>query len=367
MASVTGLEGIIAAETELSLVDGEKGLLIYRGYEAKELALRVSFEEAAYLLWHGQLPTDEQLLHFRVKWKGYRSLPAELTAILDLLPEECDMMSVLRTAISAMGVLDGTDRAWPPQSEAALRYTALLPAIIAYRYRRSEGLASIEPHPELDHVANYLYMLTGTVPQLAHVKALTTYFILAMEHGMNASTFAGRVVLSTQSDIASALCAAVGAMKGPLHGGAPSEVVHMLDEIGTKDRAEMWLQQQLHTGQRLMGFGHRIYKTFDPRAEALRIMTTELSAEDAWFELAIHVEALAVQLLSSFKPGRKLYTNVEFYAAAVLRAVAMPKPLFTPTFTASRMVGWTAHLLEQASCNRIFRPQSVYVGAVPGQ
>ncbi|MEW9701589.1 citrate/2-methylcitrate synthase [Paenibacillus sp. SI8] len=365
MASVTGLEGIVAAETELSLVDGEKGLLIYRGHEAKELALRASFEEAAYLLWTGELPSERELQNFCAKWKGCRELPVELTAILDLLPAECDMMNVLRTAVSASGAADRISRSWPPQSEAALRYSALLPTIIAYRYRKSLGLPPLEPHPDLDHVANYLYMLTGTVPQPAHVKALTVYFILAMEHGMNASTFAGRVVLSTQSDIASALCASIGAMKGPLHGGAPSEVVHMLDEIGTKEHAEQWLRRQLEAGERLMGFGHRIYKTLDPRAEALRTITTELSSEDPWFQLAIHVEKTAVDLLQAFKPGRKLYTNVEFYAASVLRAVAMPKPLFTPTFTVSRIIGWTAHLLEQASCNRIFRPQSVYVGKMP--
>ncbi|NEW05188.1 citrate synthase/methylcitrate synthase [Paenibacillus sp. SYP-B3998] len=365
MASVTGLDGVVAAETELSLVDGEKGLLIYRGYEAKELALHVSFEEAAYLLWNGQLPTAEQLFYFRSKWKELRAVPAGLTAILDVLPAECDMMSVLRTVISAAGAEHGKNSVWPPQQEDMIRYTVLLPTLIAYRHRRNAGLVSVEPHPELDHVANYLYMLTGEVPLPAHVKALTAYFILAMEHGMNASTFAGRVVLSTQSDVASALCASIGAMKGPLHGGAPSEVVHMLDDIGTKENAERWLREQLEAGQRLMGFGHRIYKTLDPRAEALRILMTELSMEDAWFELAVHVEETAVGLLHAYKPGRKLHTNVEFYAAAVLRAVSMPKTLFTSTFTASRMVGWTAHLLEQASCNRIFRPQSVYVG--PGR
>jgi len=363
MASVTGLEGIVAAETELSLVDGQKGLLIYRGYEAKKLALEVGFEEAAYLLWHGQLPNEQQLVDFCAKWAGLRALPAGIKAVINLLPQEFEMMSVLRTAISAG---EETNReAWPPVMEAAMRYTAMVPSIIAYRNRRLAGLEPVEPNPDLGHVANYLYMLTGEVPLPAHVKALTAYFILAMEHGMNASTFAGRVVLSTQSDLASALCAAIGAMKGPLHGGAPSEVVHMLDAIATKERAETWLRQRLEEGQRLIGFGHRVYKTFDPRAEALREMISRLSADDAWFELAVYVESLATRLLDEYKPGRKLYTNVEFYAASVLRAVHMPTALFTPTFTVSRMVGWTAHLLEQAGCNRIFRPQSIYIGAMP--
>ncbi|MDD9268687.1 citrate synthase [Paenibacillus sp. GCM10023248] len=366
MASVTGLEGVVAAQTELSLVDGQKGYLVYRGHEAKELALHASFEEAAYLLWQGELPAADQLAAFKAQWADRRSMPAELKAVLDLLPKNSDTMSVLRTAVSVLGTAAAAQTAvWPPQSDSMLAYTAMLPTIIAYHYRRSQGLQPVEPDPQLDHVANYLYMLTGTVPEPVHVKALTAYFILAMEHGMNASTFAGRVVLSTQSDPASAICASIGAMKGPLHGGAPSEVLHMLDEIGAKERAGDWIRQELAAGRRLMGFGHRIYKTTDPRAEALRVMMTELASEDPWFDLAVHVEKVAVELLEEYKPGRKLYVNVEFYAAAVMRAIALPTSLFTPSFTLSRMVGWTAHLMEQAGCNRIFRPQSQYIGELP--
>ncbi|UKS30359.1 citrate synthase/methylcitrate synthase [Paenibacillus sp. HWE-109] len=363
MASVTGLEGVIAAETEISLVDGQKGYLVYRGYEAKQLALQASFEEAAYLLWQGKLPTPEVLQIFKKRWSPLRVIPETLKAVVDLLPPQSNMMSVLRTAISAKGAEQ--HKAWPPSEDDVLAYTAMLPTLITYHYRKSLGLEPVDPHPDLDHVANYLYMLTGAVPQPAHVKVLTAYFVLAMEHGMNASTFAGRVVLSTQSDLASALCASIGAMKGPLHGGAPSEVLDMLDQISSKDRAVSWLTEELASGKRLMGFGHRIYKTNDPRAEALRQIMTELASADPWFELAVHVEKVAVDLLAEYKPGRKLYVNVEFYAAAVMRAISLPPSLFTPSFTVSRMVGWTAHLLEQASCNRIFRPQSVYVGELP--
>ncbi|NOV03506.1 citrate synthase/methylcitrate synthase [Paenibacillus planticolens] len=365
MASVTGLDGVVAAETELSLVDGQNGYLVYRGYEAKELALKMSFEEVAYLLWHGELPSAEAINAFKKQWVDHRAIPTELKAVLDLLPKESEMMSVLRTAISVLGTCTRQESAWPPQFEHILANTALLPTIIAYHYRRSQGLQPVEPDPQLDHVANYLYMLTGSKPQYVHVKVLTAYFILAMEHGMNASTFAGRVVLSTQSDITSALCASIGAMKGPLHGGAPSEVLQMLDEIGTKEQAEAWLREELGAGRKLMGFGHRIYKTSDPRAEALRQLMQELASEDPWFDLAVHVEKVAVELLREYKPGRNLYVNVEFYAAAVMRAIALPTSLFTPSFTLSRIVGWTAHLLEQAGCNRIFRPQSVYVGELP--
>ncbi|MNI08883.1 Citrate synthase 1 [compost metagenome] len=362
MAMVTGLEGIVAAETELSLVDGEKGHLVYRGYWAKDLALTKSFEEVAYLLWYGVLPNEEELTLLSTRWKAAQNLPVYIQELMDKLPPEMDMMSVIRTSISAMG--NQPDH-WPPTKEAALDFTALVPVIIAYRYRAQQGHSFIEPHLGLNHVANYLYMLTGKIPQSAHVQALSAYFILAMEHGMNASTFAGRVILSTQSDMASALCGSIGAMKGPLHGGAPSEVIHMLDEIGSKENAEGWLREQLENGKRLMGFGHRIYKTRDPRAEALQLVTQQLSGEDPWFELASYVEAEAIRLLELYKPGRKLYTNVEFFAAAVLRAVALPPELFTSSFTAARIVGWTAHLLEQAECNRIFRPQSKYVGEMP--
>lgn len=364
MASVTGLEGVIAAETELSLVDGQKGYLVYRGYEAKELALHKSFEEVACLLWHGVLPTEEELAVFRTKWAERRVIPTALKAVLDLLPPDSDMMSVLRTAVSVLGTTSAQPL-WPPHMDNMLDYTAMLPTIIACQYRRSQGLQPVEPDPQLDHVTNYLYMLTGSIPQPVHVKVLSAYLILAMEHGMNASTFAGRVVLSTQSDPASALCASIGAMKGPLHGGAPSEVLHMLDEIGTKAGAEAWIRKELGAGKRLMGFGHRIYKTSDPRAEALRQMMTELASEDPWFDLAVHVEQEAVKLLAAYKPGRNLYVNVEFYAAAVMRAIDLPSSLFTPSFTLSRMVGWTAHLMEQAGCNRIFRPQSLYIGELP--
>jgi citrate synthase len=362
VVKVTGLDGIIAAETMLSLVDGEKGHLIYRGYWAKDLALSKSFEEVAYLLWHGRLPDREELDALLVSCKQARRLPDRIRAVIDLMPPSMDMMSVLRTAVSAIG---SDDDAWPPSLEDTVKFTVVLPLIIAYRFRSLNGLPFVEPHPEYNHAANYLYMLTGKKPLDAHVQALTAYSILTMEHGMNASTFAGRVVLSTQSDMASAICASIGAMKGPLHGGAPSEVIHMLDEIGSKEHAESWLRDQLEAGNRLMGFGHRIYKTRDPRAEALQEVTKQLSAEDPWFDLASHVEAVAIRLLEEYKPGRKLYTNVEFFAAAVMRALEMPSELFTPTFTASRIVGWTAHLLEQAPINRIFRPQSVYVGDMP--
>lgn len=364
MPKVTGLEGVVAAETEIGLVDGEKGHLVYRGYWAKDLALEHDFEAVAYLLLNGELPSESELDEFSKALVRNRELPAHVKAIIDILPVDMDMMSVIRTAVSSMG---DSSCQWPPTLDQAVRIISVLPTIIAYRYHQTTNTPVVSPNPSLGHVANYLYMLTGKEPNAAHARALNAYFILTMEHGMNAGTFASRTIISTQSDITSAISGAVGAMKGPLHGGAPSEVIHMLNEIGEASNAEPWIRNVLTNGGRLMGFGHRVYKTRDPRAVALREVTSQLVGEDPWFDFAFEVENTAIRLLEEYKPGRRLYTNVEFYAAAVLSAVNMPTELFTATFTASRVVGWTSHLLEQVGINRIFRPQSVYTGDMPQQ
>ncbi|MFS0862403.1 citrate/2-methylcitrate synthase [Fredinandcohnia sp. 179-A 10B2 NHS] len=364
MAKVTGLEGIIAAETEISLVDGENGYLVYRGQWAKELALHFTFEESAYLLLYGKLPSESELLMFTNELKQHRNIPTHVRDIIGLIPKNTEMMSVLRTAISA---LDDGSFAWKPTIEQAIKIIAVLPTIIAYRFHSDNLTSFVEPNNQLTHVANYFYMLQGAYPTEAQERALTAYFILTLEHGMNASTFSARTVLSTETDILSAISGAIGAMKGPLHGGAPTEVIHMLNDIGTIKRAEAWLRDKLENREKIMGFGHRIYKTHDPRAVALKEISQTLSGQDPWLDLALHVEETTIRLLEEFKPGRRLYTNVEFYAAAVLRAVNMPAELFTPTFTASRVVGWLAHILEQAEHNRIFRPQSKYVGEMPAR
>ena len=363
MASVTGLEGIVAAETDISLVDGERGRLVYRGYEAKELAVSKTFEQVAFLLWNGRLPDAAEEADLKKRLAAGRTLPGAVKRLLDLLPDSAGPMGALQTAIAAIGAMEGG--AWPPSPAEAERLTAVVPTIIAYRARKAAGLAEVEPDPGLGHAANYLRMLTGQAPAEAHAAALDAYLVLGMEHGLNASTFAGRVILSTQAGMGAAVSGAIGAMGGPLHGGAPYEVVAMLEAIGTKERAEPWMRGVLESGGRLMGFGHRIYKTTDPRAEALREATLRLTGREASFELALFVEKTAVRLLAEYKPGRRLHTNVEFFAAAILRALKLPPELFTPTFTAARMAGWTAHLLEQARVNRIFRPRSVYTGNMP--
>ncbi|MFJ5714375.1 citrate synthase/methylcitrate synthase [Neobacillus sp. NPDC093127] len=355
-----GLKGIVAAETLISHIDGENGRLFYRGYEIREITKRFSFEEAAYLLWFGHLATEAQLSALKGELKSNRELPEYVKGIIDQLPPAMDLMSVIRTAISAVGAQ--SDYGWKPSVSQAIRVTALVPTIIAYRKRFLEGQSYYPPRSDLDFVENYLYMLNGNMPLAAHIEALETYMILTLEHGMNASTFSARVTASTESDLVSAITSAVGTMKGPLHGGAPSGVIELLDEIAMVGDAETVIREKVLRGEKLMGFGHRVYKTHDPRAVALKAKLMELVGKNEWLDLAMTVEKTAVKLLAELKPGRLLYTNVEFYAAAIMKAINMDAELFTPTFTASRMVGWTAHVLEQTENNTIYRPQSKYIG-----
>ncbi|MCY9133429.1 citrate synthase [Bacillus atrophaeus] len=356
-----GLKGITCVETSISHIDGEKGHLIYRGHDAKEIALHASFEEAAYLILFGSLPQPAELLDFNEKLIAERPLPEHIQYLIQRLPENMDDMSVLRTVISALGEASYT---YPPKTEEAIRLIAITPSIIAYRKRWVQGEKAIAPSSQYGHVENYYYMLTGERPAESQKKALEAYMILAMEHGMNASTFSARVTVSTESDLISAVTSALGTMKGPLHGGAPSAVTKMLEDIAEKSQAEKYLAEKLEKGERLMGFGHRVYKTKDPRAEALRQKAEEVAGNDRDLDLALHVEAEAIRLLEIYKPGRKLYTNVEFYAAAVMKAIHFEDELFTPTFSASRMVGWCAHVLEQSENNMIFRPSAKYTGAL---
>ncbi|MGM0851217.1 MAG: citrate synthase/methylcitrate synthase [Bacillota bacterium] len=353
-----GLKGIIAAQTTISHIDGKEGVLIYRGYEIGELS-HLSFEEAAFLLWHGHLPTMEDAMEIKKKLSTYRFLTPAMRDILHSLPQGMDMMSVLRTVISSEG---GSEYKWKPTIEQAMRLTAVIPTIIAYRFNMMLEKPFIDPDTQLNHVENYLYMLTGNNPSKAVADALETYMVLTLEHGMNASAFSARVTASTESDLVSAITAAIGTMKGPLHGGAPSGVIDLLNEIATAEKAESVIRRKLLKGEKLMGFGHRVYKTHDPRAIALRKKLLENMGDDHSLDLALYVEKKAIELLAEIKPGRSLYTNVEFYAAAIMKSIHLQSDLFTPTFTASRIVGWTAHVMEQAENNTIYRPQSEYIG-----
>lgn len=354
-----GLEGIVAATTALSKVEGTAGRLIYRGYNIHDLARSTSFEEVAHLLWFGWLPDEAQLAKLKGQLAQQRTLPAVVARVLSDLPPASEPMDALRTAASAWGAGKIIGK---PTVEQAIALTARFPVFLAAFQRLRNGQEPLESRPELDHAANYLYLLTGKIPEPQHVRALDAYLVLLADHGMNASTFTARVVASTESDIVSATVAAVGALKGPLHGGAPSKVLDILRTIGTIENAEPWLRNAITHGERLMGFGHRVYKTYDPRSEELRELARLADPQE--FLLAHRVEELALTLLEEEKPGHRLYTNVEFYSAVLLASVGLPGDLFTPTFAVGRVAGWTAHILEQIGNNRLIRPEADYTGSL---
>ncbi|HET7678236.1 MAG TPA: citrate synthase [Candidatus Limnocylindrales bacterium] len=347
-----GLEGVLAGETSIALVDGANGRLLYRGFPIGDLVEHGSYAQVAELLWTGEWPTEASL--------PAAGLPEPVLAALRLLPPDANAMDALRTAVSTWGAI--TRPGWPPTVDQARELTALAPSALAAFGRLRQGKEPIEPDPTLGPAAALLYQLTGERPSDAAARALDAYFIVAAEHGFNASTFTARVISSTRSDLASAVAGAIGALKGPLHGGAPSEVVSQLHEIGTPERAEAWIRAALDRGERLMGFGHRVYRAYDPRAAALRKVAEGMSGMADWLGLAVAVEDVALRLLEERHPERPLKTNVEYYTAAVLQGVALPPDLFPATFAVARHAGWTAHCLEQAADNRLIRPDVRYTG-----
>ncbi len=356
-----GLEGVVAASTALSHVFGEEGRLVYRGYDIHELAGKASFEEVAHLLWIGHLPNAQELAALQAKLEANRSLPESVINVLRLLPADTAPMDALRTGLSALGAVDHTLFDETPDLDEAIAIAARFPGILAAFFRLRSGEEPVSPIAGHNTAQSYLYQLFGNEPEERHWKPLETYLVLLADHGMNASTFTARVIASTQSDLVSALTGAVGALKGPLHGGAPSKVLDMLNAIGSADNVEAWLTNALDSGERLMGFGHRVYKAEDPRAEILREMARTASDPD-FFALSKATEDKTLEMLNERKPGRRLYTNVEFYSAAVLAAVGLPGDMFTPTFAVARSVGWSSHVLEQVSNNRLIRPQSQFIG-----
>ncbi len=357
----SGLEGVIAAETRLSAVDGAAGELIIAGFPVEELAGRATFEEVVYLLWHDALPDPAELAAFRGELGAHRVLPrATLELLRAAAAEGAPAMDALRMAAGTVS-LGGAD---DPYAEA-LVLVARLPTIVAAYWRLLNGDEPVAPDPELGHAANYLYMLTGEEPGAESVRALETYLNTVADHGMNASTFAARVIVATRSDVVSAIVGAIGALKGPLHGGAPGPALDVVFEIGESGRAEAVLREKLGRGERLMGFGHRIYKVRDPRADVLAAAAERLYATDGdeeLYKLALEVEKTALEVLAGHKPGRKLQTNVEFYTALLLHGLGLPAELFSPTFAVARVAGWTAHSFEQQVLDRLIRPQSAYVG-----
>ncbi|PSL40234.1 citrate synthase [Planomicrobium soli] len=354
-----GLKDVVAVQTGISSVDGEKGELRYRGKLVGEVIEGKSFEETAYYLWHGRFPSSEELEKLTAQLIQYRLLPSHIIDMAKLLPPGTPIMDSIRTLVSAY-----THYAFAalPTNEQAIALTGALPVLTAMAYRLQISAEIIRPQSSFGHTANYLWMLEGFDPAPAQVEALETYMKLTMEHGMNASTFAARVTISTESDLTSAITSALGTMKGPLHGGAPSGVIELLNEIGEPENVTPVILSKLEKGEKIMGFGHRVYRTEDPRSILLREKCLALQGKDSWLDLAVTAEAEIIRLLNAHKPGRALYTNVEFYAAAIMRSIDMPPELFTPTFSIARIVGWTAHALEQQQDNVIFRPQSEYIG-----
>jgi citrate synthase len=352
----SGLEGVVAARTRLSHVDGERGELIIAGYPLGELAGHASFEETTWLLWHGDLPSPRELESFRSELGAERELaPGTVSLLRDCARRGLDPMDALRIAAGTISMTSGD----------ACAIVGRFPAIVAAFWRLRQGAEPLAPHPGLGHAANFLYLLTGEAPDAERVRALETYLNTVIDHGLNASTFTARVITSTGSDLVSAVVGAVGALKGPLHGGAPGPALEMVFEIGEAARAEEILRRKIEAGEKLMGFGHRVYKVRDPRAEVLSAAAERLyrrAGDMSLYALARAVEATAIRLLEEYKPGRRLQTNVEFYTALLLHGVGLEASLFTPTFAVSRVSGWVAHALEQRSANRIIRPQSEYSG-----
>jgi citrate synthase len=342
------------------MVDGANGRLVYRGFVIADLAEDMSFEEVAYLLWHGALPTRAELDSLTLELAGSRGLTPAARATLEALPTDTDPMDVLRSVVSVQGVEHRLEK---PSVPLAIHATASFPTILAAFRRRQLGQEPVQPRADLGHAANYLYMVNGKESSHELVRALNTYLVLLADHGMNASTFAARVIASTESDLASCLVGAIGALKGPAHGGAPSQVIEQLEEIGTAENAERWLRDARKQKVRFMGFGHRVYRTYDPRARILKAMCERLNPD--FYKLASKVEETALAILHEEHPERPQATNVEFYSAGVLQAIGLPKEYFPPTFAVARVAGWTAHVLEQSANNRIIRPQSEYIGPEP--
>ncbi len=365
-----GLEGVIVAETEVGDVRGLEGFYHYRQYSAVELADKRSLEDIWFLLFEGHLPSADESAAFATEVRGLRSVPP---AVAELLPAVArtggPIMDQLRSAVSLIGHSQGF-RPWLDIDAIELRRNALqvcaaVPTLITSLHRLARGLDPIAPDPQLGYGENYLWMLTGERPDPDKARAVEQYQILTIDHGFNASTFTSRVITSTGADLAAAVTGGIGALSGPLHGGAPSRALDLLEAIGTPDNARPYLVDAVTRGDKIMGFGHRVYKTTDPRSEFLRGVAQRIEAAKVGF--ATQVEQTVVDVLAELKPGRELYANVEFYAGVVMEDVGLPAELFSPTFASSRVIGWCANILEQAADNRIIRPSARYVGPPPPQ
>jgi citrate synthase len=358
-----GLEGVVAAETAVSEVDGANGRLIYRGgYLIEDLVPVVSYEEVAHLLWNGELPNEMELDALRQRMAKARELNKAAKGTLASIDPTTDPMDILRTVVSAQGATRSLSK---PSLEEAVALTAIFPTIVGAIQRRRQGKEVVDPRSDLGHAANVLWMMTGEEPPAEKVHWLDTYLVLLADHGLNASTFAARVVASTGSDLCSCVVGAIAALKGPAHGGATLAARNMLDKIGSAGNAEKWLTDAHARHERFSGFGHRVYRTYDPRAKILREMA-KTAAPDL-YQTAAKTEEVALRILHEAHPDRPNATNVDFWASVVLTGAGIPKELFTTIFATSRVAGWTAHVLESLSDLRLIRPASRWVGPQPGK
>jgi citrate synthase len=361
-----GLEGVIANETRLGDVRGQEGQLIYCGYEINELAGKVSFEEVVYLLWNNRLPKQAELTELKRQLADERELPAQVIEFIKSTPRTALPIDVLRTAVSMLGLHDPSlllDDSLAANQRRAEAILAKVSVIVAYFHRARNGLDLPKIRKDLGEAAHFLYLLDGSEPSPKKVETLDVAYVLHAEHGMNASTFSARVTISTLTDIYSAMTAAIATLKGPLHGGANEGVIHMLQEIGDPKNVDAYVEKALAEKKRIMGIGHRVYKVLDPRAPHLQRMAVELSSElgePKWIAMSERIAAL-------MKEKKGLYANVDFYSATVYYSLGIPTDLFTPLFAISRTGGWTAHILEQLSDNRLYRPLSQYVGEPVGR
>ncbi|MER5529919.1 citrate synthase/methylcitrate synthase [Streptomyces sp. NPDC002677] len=365
-----GLAGVVVTDTEVGDVRGIEGFYHYRQYSAVELARTRGFEDVWHLLVHGELPDAESAAAFAAETAALRRLPDGVRAALPAVAAASGgsgPLAGMRTALSLLGAAQGFRPVYDIDADRRRADTvaacAAVPTLLTALYRLGQGLDPVEPRADLSYAANYLYMLTGSEPDPRQARAVEQYLISTIDHGFNASTFTARVIASTGADVAACLVGAVGALSGPLHGGAPSRALDTLDAIGTPDRIDPWIRERVLAGDRVMGFGHAIYRTEDPRSRMLREIAQDFGGPRVAF--AVEVERQVERILAELKPGRELHTNVEFYAGVVMELCGLPREMFTPTFAAARAVGWSANILEQAADSKIIRPVARYVGPEP--
>ena len=364
-----GLEGVVAAQTTLSHVYGEEGRLIYGGYDIADLAENVSFEEVCHLLWFGELPNQSRLDALRARLHEGLRVPAPVIDLLRQAGPESHPMAILRTGVSALSFYDpeAEDNSPDANLNKAIRLTAQTCTLTGAIARLRQGNEPVEPRADLGLAANLLYMMLGRVPDELETRIMDAALTLHAEHGMNASTFAARVTAGTLSDMHSAVVSAIGTLKGPLHGGANEQVMEMLLKIRTPERADSWVREALERGERIMGFGHRVYRTTDPRAPILKRLAEDLNRRGdgrrPWLEISERIQATMREEMD--RRGKKIYPNVDFFSASVYYTLGIARDMFTNVFACARMAGWTAHVIEQFRDNRLIRPQSEYVGAPP--